>query len=333
MTIHIMLFGLGPIGCAVARQLSVRKGFKIVGGIDIDATKAGKDVGHVIGLQRKIRAKVWADAALALKHCKADVVLLCTTSTFKSVVPQIETVLGAGLPIVSTTEEMAYPAAHNRALARRIDAFAKRANVAVLATGVNPGFVMDTLPITLTGACERVDAIHVDRIQDARSRRLPFQKKIGAGLTVKQFKKKVADASVRHVGLEESIQMIADALGWKVSEITDQVTPKIAKTRIVSEDIAVEAGQVCGLIQDGVGYVGSKPVITLHMEAYLGAPESYDAVRIEGHPALNFKILGGTHGDVATASLVVNAIPKVMKASPGYRTMRDMPIPSFFRGD
>lgn len=332
MTIRVMHFGLGPIGCAVARQLLARKGFKIVGGIDIDGSKAGKDVGDIIGIERTLRARVWADASEALRKTDADVVVLCTTSKFKDVAPQIKSVLGAGIPIVSTTEEMAYPTTRNRVLAREIDALAKRAKVAVLATGVNPGFVMDTLPIMLTAPCERVDAIYVDRIQDAGSRRLPFQKKIGAGLTVKEFKQKVTDGSVRHVGLEESIQMIADALGWKVSKITDQISPKVAQTPIKSKDIAVEAGQVCGLIQDGVGYVDGRPVITLHMEAYLGAPESYDAVRIEGHPALNMRILGGTPGDVATASMVVNSIPKVLTAMPGYRTMRDMPIPSFYRG-
>ena len=112
--------------------------------------------------------------------------------------------------------------------ARIVHQLAKKAKVAVLGTGVNPGFVMDALPIMLTGVCERVDAIRVDRIQDARVRRLPFQQKIGAGLTREQFQKKVDDGSVRHVGLAESVSMIADALGWKLTRITDEIQPKIA---------------------------------------------------------------------------------------------------------
>jgi hypothetical protein len=202
--------------------------------------------------------------------------------------------------------------------------------VAVLGTGVNPGFVMDALPIALTGVCERVEAVRVDRIQDARIRRLPFQQKIGAGLTREQFQAKVDDGSVRHVGLAESISMIADALGWKLDRITDDIQPKIATSVVASEFLAVDPGYVCGIVQDGVGYRGTEPIITLHMEAYLGAPESYDAVEISGSPALKMKIAGGVHGDIATASIVVNSLSKIREVAPGLHTMRDMPLPSFF---
>lgn len=332
MAIRVMHFGLGPIGAAVVLQVASRKGLTVAGGIDIDPAKAGRDIGDVVGAGRKLRAKVWADAAAALKTVKPDVVVLCTSSSLKKVMPQIEGILKARIPIVSTTEELAYPAPKNRALVRQIDALAKKAKVAVLGTGVNPGFVMDALPITLTGVCESVNAIHIDRVQDASTRRLPFQQKIGSGLTAEQFQQKVDDGSVRHVGLTESIQMIGDALGWKVSKITDEIHPKMAEQRVSSRFLTVEPGYVCGIIQDGVGYVGGKPLITLHMEAYLGAPESYDAVKIDGSPALHVKVIGGTHGDVATASIVVNSIPKVIDAAPGYRTMRDLPVPSFFRG-
>jgi 4-hydroxy-tetrahydrodipicolinate reductase len=332
MPIKVMHFGLGPIGAAVVRQVAARKGLTVAGGIDIDPAKAGRDIGEVVNAGKKLRAKVWDDAAKALKETRPDVVVLCTSSSLARVMPQIEAILKARVPIVSTTEELAYPAPRNRALAKKIDALAKKAKVAVLGTGVNPGFVMDALPITLTGVCESVNAIHIDRIQDASSRRLPFQQKIGSGLTPAQFQQKVDSGSVRHVGLTESIQMIGDALGWKVAKITDEIKPKIADRTVSSQFLTVEPGFVCGLIQDGVGYVGGKPLITLHMEAYLGAPETYDAVKIDGSPALHVKVIGGTHGDVATASIVVNSIPKVLAATPGYRTMRDLAIPSFYRG-
>jgi 4-hydroxy-tetrahydrodipicolinate reductase len=217
--------------------------------------------------------------------------------------------------------------------AREIHAMAKKYKVAVLGTGVNPGFVMDALPIMLTGVCERVEAIRIDRVQDARIRRLPFQQKIGAGLTREQFQQKVDDASVRHVGLAESVSMIGDALSWKLDRITDEIQPKIASETVSSEFLAVDPGFVCGIVQDGVGYRDGKAVITLHMEAYLGAPESFDAVEISGSPALKMKIAGGVHGDIATASITVNSIPKILEVAPGLHTMRDMPLPSFFGGN
>ena len=329
MPIKVMFYGLGPIGAAIARQVATRTGFKIVGGIDIDPAKVGRDLGDVIASGKPLKVRVTNDAAGALKKTKPDVVVLCTSSSLKNVLPQIETVLKARIPIVSTTEELSYPVGQNRSLAKRIDALAKKAKVAVLGTGVNPGFTMDALPIMLTGVCERVDSIRVDRIQDARTRRLPFQQKIGSGLNKDQFQRKVDDGSVRHVGLAESVTMIADALGWKLDKVTDEIKPKIAGATVESEYLAVDTGYVCGIIQDGIGWRDGKPIITLHMEAYLGAPESYDAVTIEGNPRIHQKITGGVHGDVATASITVNSIPKVLQSPPGLRTMRDMILPSW----
>ncbi|HZR23857.1 MAG TPA: hypothetical protein VFA59_09735 [Vicinamibacterales bacterium] len=330
--IRVMPFGLGPIGAAIVKQLAARPGFKIVGAIDIDPAKVDRDLGDVVGLPRRIGVKISADAARALKKAKPDVVVLCTSSSIKKVMPQIETILKSKTAIVSTTEELSYPGYTHIRQARQIHALAKKAKVAVLGTGVNPGFAMDALPIAMTAVCERVDRVVVNRIQDARIRRLPFQQKIGAGLTTEQFQKKVDDGSVRHVGLTESIAMIADALGWTLDRISDEIQPKLASVTISSEFLAVDPGYVCGIVQDGVGYRKGEPVIKLHMEAYLGSPETYDSVDIEGSPNLSMKVSGGIHGDIATASIVVNSIPKVLAAPPGLHTMRDLALPSFFPG-
>jgi 4-hydroxy-tetrahydrodipicolinate reductase len=332
MTIRVMHFGLGPIGAGVLRQVAARKGFKPVGGIDIDPALVGKDLGEIAGLDRKLGVKVMDDPAAAIKKAKPDVIVLCTLSSVKAIVPQIESVLKFRLPIVSTTEELSYPFWSNKKAAKKIDEMARKAKVAVLGTGVNPGFTMDALPIMLSGVCARVDSVRVDRIQDARSRRLPFQKKIGSGLTSEQFQERVDAGTVRHVGLTESIAMIADAFGWKLDRITDTIGPKIAEREVSSEFLKIEPGLVCGIIQDGIGFKGEQPVITLHMEAYLGAPESYDAVTIEGNPRIYSKVEGGIHGDIATASITANMIPKILTAPPGLRTMRDMALPSYYGG-
>ena len=330
--IRVVQIGLGPIGAAVARQVASRKGFQLVGAIDIDPNKAGLDLGDVIELGRKLRVKVTTDIDQTLKATRPDVAVICTGSSLKAVMPQFEAVLKRRVAIVTTTEEAAYPGPASRRLAKRLDEAARKAKVAVLATGVNPGFTMDALPIALSAVCERVDRVEVRRVQDARIRRLPFQQKIGAGLTAAQFARKVEDGSVRHVGFAQSIQMIADALGWILDRITDDVKPVFAEKTVASELLAVDKGYVAGIIQDGAGWVKGEPKISLRLEAYLGAPESYDSVLIEGSPRIFSKIDGGVHGDVATASITVNSIPAVIGAAPGYRTMRDMRLPSFYNG-
>jgi 4-hydroxy-tetrahydrodipicolinate reductase len=332
MTIRVVLVGLGPIGAAIGRQIVERRGFQLVGAADIDPSKVGEDLGDVIGAGRRLRVKVGDSIGTTIRATKPDAAVLCTSSQLKAVIPQFEEVLKYKVPIVTTTEEAAYPASYNRRLAKRLDEAARKAKVAVLGTGVNPGFTMDTLPIMLSAVCERVDRVEVWRVQDARVRRLPFQQKIGAGLTREQFQKKVEDGTVRHVGFTESIQMIADAMGWRLDRVVDDVAPQIAETAVASELLAVDPGDVCGVIQTGSGYVDGDERIRLRLEAYLGAPQSYESVLIEGSPRIYSRIEGGVHGDIATASMAVNSIPAVITAEPGFRTMRDVRLPSFFPG-
>ncbi len=332
MTIRVLIVGLGPIGASVARQIIARTGFRLVGAVDIDRGKIGRDAGIVIGADKPLRVKVTDHIGRTIKAVKPDVAVLCTSSSLKSVIEQFEEVLKHRVPIVTTTEEAAYPSRANRKLAARLDAAARKAKVAVLGTGVNPGFTMDALPIALTAVCARVESVEVLRVQDARVRRLPFQQKIGAGLTRDQFAGRVDAGTVRHVGFTESIQMIADALNWKLDRITDEIEPKIADADVASDVLSVNAGQVCGIIQRGTGYVDGEPRIRLRLEAYLGAPQAYESVLIEGTPRIHSRIDGGVHGDIATASMAVNSIPAVITAAPGFRTMRDMRLPSFYGG-
>ena len=251
----------------------------------------------------------------------------------RAVMPQIEDVLKAKVPIVTTTEELSYPVRRNVALARRIDAMAKKAKVAVLSTGVNPGFVMDALPITLTVACERVDSVTVHRIQDARTRRLPFQQKIGAGLSREQFQREVERGSIRHVGLAESISMIADALGWQLDRITDEVKPKIADDDVASEFLspsirATSAASFRTASATGTARRSSRCT----WRRIWARPSPTTRCRSQGVPSLTLRIPGGVPGDIATASIVVNSIPKVLAARPGLQTMKDLPVPSFYSG-
>ena len=332
MTIRVMHVGLGPIGVGVLNQVMERPGFEVVAAVDINPEKAGKDVGEILDLEDKTGVVVQSGLKGALANHDADVVALCTGSTLPGIKSQLEAILAARLPVVSTTEELSFPQFSNEALTEELDKLARDAGVAVVGTGVNPGFAMDTLPVVLSAPCERVDSVTVDRIQDASVRRIPFQQKIGAGLKPDDFRQKADRLEIRHVGLTESVAMIAAAFGWKLDRITDSIEPKIADAPVASNYISVDKGQVAGLIQDGIGYRDGEPVIRLHMEAYLGAPETFDAVRIVGSPSMYSKIDGGIPGDIATASVAVNTIPRALAAPPGLHTMRDLPIPSWWAG-
>ena len=234
----------------------------------------------------------------------------------------------AGANVISTCEELAYPYRKEPQISADIDKKARDKGVTVLATGVNPGFVMDAWPLFMTGICQQVKQIKAVRVQDASSRRGPFQKKIGAGCTLEEFNKLVASGTLKHVGLPESIAMIASGLGWELDEITESIEPVVAISRVKTDFVTVEPEQAAGVRQVGRGIRARDELITLEFEAYVGAPESYDAVYITGTPNLEVVIKGGTHGDVATAAITVNCVHRVMDAPAGLLTMKDLPIVS-----
>ncbi len=326
--IRVICYGLGPIGARIARLVSQKAGMKTVGAIEL--MNLGKDMGEVIGLEKKLGIRLTDDAEAVLSQ-GADIVIQATGSSLRQIKGQLISIIKARINVVSTCEELAYPWDKHPRLSAELDALAKENRVTVLATGVNPGFCMDTFPIVMTGVCENVEKIKVARIQDARPRRLPFQKKIGAGCTLTEFEALKASDKLRHVGLEESAGMIAAAMGWKIDEYTETINPIIAERDISSDYITAKRGQAAGVEQVASAKMNGKEIIRMEFRAYLGAPDSHDTVYITGTPNVEVTVKGGVPGDIATAAMVVNAIPRVVNAPPGLVTMKDLPIISAMR--
>lgn len=321
-------FGCGPIGCSVVRYAARRPDIELVGAVDIDESLVGRDLGEVAGVERRLGATVFDNAEAVLSQAKPDVVFLTTSSAIRVVHPQVETCAAAGCNVVSTCEELAYPYDRSPQVAAEIDRVAKESGISVLGTGVNPGFVMDAWPLFMTGICQEVTRVRVARVQDASSRRGPFQKKIGAGCTVEEFNRLKAEGMIKHVGLPESIALIASGLRWKLDEITETIEPVVAQSQVTTDFVTVEPGQAAGVRQVGRGLRQGQEVITLEFVAFVGAPESYDSVSISGSPDLEVVVKGGVHGDVATAAVVVNSVHRVIGAPPGLLTVKDLPIVS-----
>jgi len=321
--IRVIQYGLGPIGSAVARHVVERAGLELVAGVDIDPAKVGQDVGEVIGLGRSLGFTV--AESLAATGAKADVVLHTTSSYFDLFKDQIVEILDAGLDIVSTAEELSFPWLANAERAAEVDALARRVGKTVLGTGVNPGFLMDSLPLNLTAICQRVDRIEVTRVINASTRRGPFQAKIGSGLSVEAFEAKMAAGRMGHVGLPESMDMVFDTLGVKLVRYESGVEPVVAEETVKTDFFEVAPGQVRGLKQVARGYSDAGEFMRLTFIAALDAGDDGDTIRISGKPDLEVK-LKGTNGDLATVAIAVNAIRRVKEAAPGLVTMRDLPI-------
>ncbi len=328
--IRVVIYGVGAIGRLVAKTLLEKDGVEIVGAIDVDPRKVGKDLGEVLGLGRKLGVVISNDPDKVLSETKPHVVLHMTRSYLKDVFDQLVGIIKHGVNIVSTCEELSYPYYVDVKKARELDELAKKHGCTVLGTGINPGFLMDTLAITLTAPCVKIDKITIRRVINASTRRGPFQKKIGAGLTVEEFKRKIEAKEITgHVGLEQSISLIAAALGWDLDKIVvEPVEPVIAEKPVKTDYVDVKPGQAAGLKQIARGIMGGKDVIVLDFKAYVGAPEEYDSIDIEGVPPIHEKISPCVHGDWGTVGMVINMIPKVLTAPPGLITMKDITVPS-----
>ncbi len=322
--LKVIQYGLGPIGLKVTQYISERQSIEIVGAIDIDNEKVGKDLGELAGLNKNLNVIVLDEAKKVFESIKADAVILTTASSLEKIKPQVLEILSYGINIVSTCEELMHPWMTNSSIANEINDAAIKNNVSVLATGVNPGYLMDFLPMAFTALCRNVKKVTVERIQDAQFRRIPFQKKIGAGLTPEQFQIKKEEGTLRHVGLPESVNLIASRLGWNLDSVEDIIEPIIAKEKFSAGELEIQKGNALGVKQIGKGIMNGEEVISLIFVAAIGQPDPHDRVIIEGEPKIDSTIKDGVNGDVATCAITVNAIPTVINAKPGLRTMADI---------
>ena len=317
--ITVAQYGIGPIGAEIARLLLTKPWIRVVGAIDIDPEKIGKDLGEVIGLDRKVGVLVTAEV-----DGKPDVVCHSTGSRLREVAAQLDSLLSRGCHVVSTCEELSFPL--DTEIREQLQKAARASNVTLLGTGVNPGFVMDKLPLTVTSVCQDIQSIDITRIQNASTRREPLQRKVGAGMTVDEFRAAVDAGRIKHMGLKESLMMVGSGLGVEFEHVTDEkIEPIVAEREIVTQYLKVAPGQVAGVHQTiyGKGRID----VSLELRMYVGAEAlAADRVIVRGVPDVEMEIKGGVHGDRATAAMVVNSIPRIVKARPGVLTMDDIAI-------
>ena len=321
MSLRVVQFGLGPIGQACAR-LALDQGHPVVGALDLDPARLGEDVGTVLG-RGPLGVEVRDDVE-ALAEWRPDVVLHTTISFLDRIEGQLMACIKAGAHVVSSSEELFWPFERDPGFCDRLGAAARGAGVSVVGTGVNPGFVMDLLPVVLTGVVARVDHVTVTRSVDAGRRRGPLQTKVGAGLTARAFREREAAGGFGHIGMVESAQALAAGLGWVGAEITETFGPHLADADHQTDHATVREGDVAGIHQTATVTLNGTVRARLALTMAVGAPDE-DRIVIEGNPPLTVVVEGGTFGDTATVAALVNTVGRIGAARPGLRTMLDLP--------
>ncbi len=338
----VLQFGLGTMGKIIAQTLMDRGNLDLVGVVDVNPEYTGKSVEEVLVSGRKTSTSIFDSLESALHVLgdqPADIALIATLSSLDDIASSISDCFEAGMDVVSLCEELSYPYIRHHELSQDLDGLAKKHGKTVLGTGINPGFLMDLLPICLSAPCQRVDTISVTRRIDSSRRRTSFQKKIGTGMSPADFKKAISEGSITgHVGLVESIRMIDDALNLELDSVVElPPEPVIASTDIITSVADVKKGEVIGLKSNGVGRRQGTDVVTLSFIAHAGAEPEFDEVCIEGYPKIVQRIEGGVQGDHGTVGMILNMIPLVIEDPPGLFTMKDLPCPRntqlFWRSD
>lgn len=327
---EVIQIGLGPMGKIIASLLLKRKNVDVKGLVDINPDLKGKNLSEILDIENKGNLSINSELDVVLRSEGIDLAIIATSSSLEKVAPLIKKVVKSGCHVISICEELSYPFQYYPKLSEELDNMAKHHNVTIVGTGINPGYLMDLLPIVITAPCQKVESIKVTRMMNSAKRRVPFQKKIGTGLTIEEFHEKISKKEISgHVGLTQSIQMILAALGIEYDEIVE-VPPKeiiTEKNMITTYGENVPKGNVCGLQSKAFAKYQGKEIIVLDFVAYAGDHEEYDSVIVQGTPKIYQKIIGGIHGDLGTSAMVVNLIPIVVNAKSGLLTMKDLPVP------
>ncbi|GMR22392.1 MAG: oxidoreductase [Acidobacteriota bacterium] len=330
--IRVVIYGLGQIGLETAKVILGRRDLQLVGVIDNDPAKLQRDVADLAGMTRPSGVRVSDRPDDVLGVTRPHVAILTTGSRFKAILPQIKECVNARTNVISSCEELLLPHVRFAAQTRELDKLAKSRDVSVLGTGVNPGFVMDTMALAATAPCLEVSSVKIERVVDASTRRENLQKKVGAGMTTAQFRRGVKKQELGHVGLLESMHLVAEGLGWSLDKVDEKIRPVIAKKRVRTAHLTVQVGEVAGIHHVVRGLKNRKEVVSLDLQMYVGAKKPSDRITIRGNPDINVFFENGVAGDEATIAMLIATVPSMSNLAPGVRSMIDVPVPHYRSG-
>ena len=317
-------YGLGEVGKQVVTLLARRPDVQIVAALDTDPLKVGRDLGEIAGLGRALGVSVSWDPEFLVRDVDADVVIHATSPYLSVASPQLLSLLSGGKSIISACDELVYPWTSHRDMATRLDATARKAGTTLLAVGAGPGFVTDALPLFLAAACSEVEALSVARVIDLAKEPATVQAAAGLGMTPDAFREAADQGAVGLPALLDSVALMAAKLGWRLDRSVEMIEPIRATKRWETEATIVGAGRVAGLRQLARGFRGDAEALRVDVIAFLGAPDPHEAIVVRGRPQISARIDGGIPSHLATAALMVHALPAVAVAPPGLLNVTDL---------
>ncbi|MEX2746374.1 hypothetical protein AB3480_35415 [Rhizobium mongolense] len=331
---RVMQYGIGAMGGLMLRLLAKRNDVTIVGAIDNDPSKIGRDLGDL--LQEPALNGIQVSSPEMTDNMKADVALHATTAFAAEAYPVVASLAARGINVVTITQELFFPLGPNIGVAEEIDRQAKIGGSRVTAVGINPGFILDVLPISASSPCWEISRVDGRRVVDFSPYGPDEMRHIGAGLTEPEFVLGANDGTIGHIGLLETAGMVAVSMGLDVDELRQTKSAIITSRRRRTSFIEIEPGRVCGFRQSVVGLSKGDERLRFEMVGLLDPDDRDeplgDRVRISGSPAVDVVVkeqisqLGG----LGTAAVAVNTIPRLMDAVSGFHTSQQLRTPSIW---
>ncbi len=321
--IRIGVVGLGWVGRELCRAGLEDPRVRLVGCVDTDPIKADRDLGEILG-EGRLALRIDRDLGGMLARARPEVCVVCTSSRVESVAPLLEICALHGAHVVTSCENLGDPERIRQGIELRLHKAFQNAGLVALATGANPGFMMDRLPVTLAQGSRNIRRVRVTRVVDAATRRAQLQGKVGVGLTAEAFGEALVAGTLGHAGLTTSLRLVAKGIGVTFDKTSEASSPVMADEAMESLLGPIPKGHVRGIYQVARGYREGRELVTHELTIALGEPNPRDTIDIVGEPPLHFE--GVFPGDFGTVATLLAAVPLVVAMPPGVRTVLDLPL-------
>jgi 4-hydroxy-tetrahydrodipicolinate reductase len=321
--VRLALVGFGRVGRAVLELALSRPWIEVVAVVAKRPERDGEACAATVP-SAPAGLVIRVDTESVLRSARPDVVIVATTSRLVDVHPQLVDAARSGArAVVSTAEELAWVRPGDGPSARAIHGLASRHDVAIVATGVNPGFALDLFPLVLTALAWDVERIEARRNVDVSAFAPHTRRQLGIGHDADSFATGVASGSiVGHLGFRESLRLLGETLGRPAERIDIETRPIFADRTYVLEDGVVEHGTTIGARQRAVAWREGRPWIDVEMLLHAAPAEAglrtVDEARVFGRHELHASLDPGSPAIPSTAAQLVNVIPTALRAAPGW---------------
>ncbi len=333
--VKVVQYGTGKMSVYTMRYV-YEKGGEIVGAIDVNPDVIGKDIGEIMGTENKgVKVVALEEAEKMMQETKPDIAIVTTMSLFSDVEDALMLCAKLGINAITTCEEAFYPANSNPVATKKIDEMAKQTGCTITGSGYQDIY-WGQLVSSIAGSTQTIKKIKGSSSYNVEDYGIALAKAHGAGLTLEEFDKQVA--SVDRISDEERQEIInkgeylpsymwnvngwlCEKLGLTVKSQTQKTVPQTYSEDIYSETLGmtVKAGDATGM--SAVVTTETEEGITLETQC-IGKVYSKDDFdknewTIEGEPTTTLVINRPSTVELTCAS-VVNRIPDVIAAKPGY---------------